>query len=748
MNQYATAALVAFALIVMGFTALIIAVVNIKKNKRSKQVMMMSSACAMVFLWDFGYAWMSLCYESDFAYIPRAIALLGVLFYMYFIVWYVATITDYPKKIVHAITITYTIVGAIAWFGIIQKSTVTFQMTPWGYWYIGSMNIFRILQFASAIAATIFYYVIVNYGIEKSIIKRQMHLLYVFRWFGVILISGYMFDVIFPTVFKVPAIPGSAIGAFFSVTLLYLISRKYREFGITKDNVSEYVFDDVSMPVVITDANNNIVLHNKMLIEYLGLETRNPIGTKIYEFFTVTDVPRGEIYSVWDSDDSEHMTEACDGMKVCKLNCNFIKDRFGDILYEIYFVQDMTAEQELMERLEESRAQAEEANLAKSNFLANMSHEIRTPMNSIIGMCSIILQDNDTPKPIRNKVEQIRLAGTALLGIINDILDLSKIESGKYELINDTYDMPSLIYDVSTMFNVRVADTKVRFEVTIDDTLPAKLVGDVKRIRQILINILGNAVKFTKEGKISWKITWNHDIEKPEFVFEVTDTGIGIKPEDMDKIFGAFNQVDTRRNRNVEGTGLGLAISRHLTEMMGGRLQVESVYGEGSTFSIHIKQTVNDFKPIGSQIAQSLHNQEYISTTAKSQLVIRERPDAEILIVDDNKMNLVVAKGIMKPYNMKIDTALSGPEAVAKVKAKDYDLIFMDHMMPEYDGVDTTKMIRELGEKYKTVPIIALTANALNESRDLLLGAGMQDFLAKPIEKKELDRIINRWLQH
>jgi len=746
MNEYSTSALVAFVLVMMGYHALTVAWNNIKKNKFSKPVLMLSGACTMAAVWDFGYAWMSLCYYSEFAYIPRAIALLGVVFYMFFILQYVAIITEFPTRLVRCVVPVIIVSALIAWYGIIQKNTVEFQLTHWGYWYIGSMNPYRILQFVGIFLTLVCYYCMVDYGIRHAKHRRQKQLLSVFRWFGVILMSGFILDVIVPIFFKKPAMPGSAVGAFFSVMLLYVISKKYREFGISKDNVAEYVFDDVSMPVVITDENNTIVLHNNNLEDYLAIDSRKIVGKKIYDFFTMSDVSEEKRLEAWDTDEKEYMTEACKGLKISKLHKNIIRDEFGEILYVIFFVQDMTKEQELMERLEESRAQAEEASLAKSNFLANMSHEIRTPMNSIIGMCSIILQEDDTPKPIKRKVEQIRMAGTALLAIINDILDLSKIESGKYELINDTYDMPSLIYDVSSMFNVRVQDTKVRFEVTVDDTLPAKLVGDVKRIRQILINILGNAVKFTREGKISWDITWNHDVENPEFVFAIKDTGIGIKPEDMDKIFGAFNQVDTRRNRNVEGTGLGLAISKYLAEMMDGSLQVDSIYGEGSEFKITVKQTVSDFKPIGSKIASSLHKQEYLSTSEKSQMVIREHPDARILIVDDNKMNLVVAKGIMKPYNMKIDTAMGGLEAVEKVQQNEYDLVFMDHMMPEYDGVDTTRMIRDLGGKYKTMPIVALTANALNESRKQLLSAGMQDFLAKPIEKKELDRIINRWL--
>lgn len=748
MNQYTISALIAFVLFGMGLIAVMLGGINYSENKKSYAGKLMMNVCACVFFWDAGYAWMSLCFEDSFAYVPRAVALLAVTFYMYFILKYVSYIVHYPKKTLTIVLALFASVSIIAWLGIIGKNAIQFVMTPWGYWYISRMSISRILQFASVIVAIAFYYVILQYGKKRATFERERFIIGKFGWFGVILFTGYIFDTLLPTILHIPAIPGSAVSAFFSAMLLYYISRSNKAFGLSKDNVSEYVFQDVTIPVIIVDHNLEIVLFNNNTMEYLQCTERDLIGTSIRKFFSYIDITEGEQEEyAWRDESLIHLAELKqnDG-KVCRLAKTRVRDRFNDLLYEIYFVQDLTRERETLRMLEESREQAEEANQAKSNFLANMSHEIRTPMNAIIGMSDIILQDNDVPEKIRNRVREIQIAGNNLLSIINDILDISKIEAGKYELIEDEYELPSLINDVSNIIDVRLTETKVQLLLEVDCTLPFKLTGDVKRIRQVLLNILGNAVKFTHEGNITWKITWNHDEYSPELMFDISDTGIGIKNENLKDIFGAFNQVDTRRNRNIQGTGLGLAISKQLAELMGGSLTVSSVYGEGSTFYIRIKQTMNQYSEIGMNTAKLLYTHSYIASAINNEIEIIERPNAKILIVDDNRMNLLVAKGVMKKYNMQIDTASGGLEAVAKVQEKDYDIVFMDHMMPEVDGIDATNMIRALGGKYEKLVIIALTANAINDAREGFLNAGLQDFLSKPIERDALDVVINRWL--
>ncbi len=502
------------------------------------------------------------------------------------------------------------------------------------------------------------------------------------------------------------------------------------------------------------------------------------------------------------------------------------------------------------------------AGTAKADFLANMSHEIRTPMNAIIGMAEMALRE-ELNEEARGYVNQIKASGRALLSLINDILDYSKIESGKMELNEVEYEPLSLIYDVSNIILTRLTDKDVELLLDYDPNIPCRLYGDDLRIRQVLINIANNASKFTQKGHVQLKVQFTqknqHDIL---LKISVIDTGIGIKEEDMKKLFTSFQQIDSKRNRNVEGTGLGLAICKQLVTLMGGTISVESTYGEGSTFSFEIPQKVMNTKPSimlnepeqyavagffarkdvaedfkleagklgvhASDLTSSekqydsidgwsklysdkkkffLIEQEYfddmdlssfcaeifqevqfvllvdafadvkkwknitylkilkkpVSVLSLASLLNQEEihfgenanddadvsfeaPDAEILLVDDNAINLTVAEGLLEPLHMKISTALSGKEALEKLENHHYDIIFMDHMMPELDGVETTRIIRRLHPECNDTPIIALTANAISGTKEMFLSEGMDDFVAKPIEVRVLLSKVRQWL--
>ncbi len=411
---------------------------------------------------------------------------------------------------------------------------------------------------------------------------------------------------------------------------------------------------------------------------------------------------------------------------------------------------DVTSAHYYAEQLIRMKDEADAANRAKSDFLANASHEIRTPMNAIIGLSEIVLR-GELNEDQRGNIRSILTSSKSLLTIINNILDLSKIESGKFEIIDEDYNIGNVLHDVYNIINVRLYDRPIEFDVDIPDDLPAVYNGDFIRIKEILFNILGNAVKFTKEGQIKLNIEWKINEKDDQFVnltMKVSDTGIGIKKEDMKKLFETYNQVDTRKNRSISGTGLGLAISKNLAEMMGGFISVESVYGKGSVFTIGIKQKVVNFDPVDKEVIFKDDEDEF---TEEKNGCLNEKiisiPYARVLIVDDLNVNLRVSKGLMEPYDMKVDVASNGMEAIKMIKEKDYDLVFMDHMMPNMDGVDVTKIIRSLdGEKYKKLPIIALTANALTSSRDYFMKNGFNGFLAKPIDLKQLNKVLYDYL--
>ncbi|MDR2028352.1 MAG: response regulator [Treponema sp.] len=417
------------------------------------------------------------------------------------------------------------------------------------------------------------------------------------------------------------------------------------------------------------------------------------------------------------------------------------------------------------EKMEELTQVAKSASEAKSHFLANMSHEMRTPLNAIIGFAELELGKEEepssagarkqgaAPRETRESLEKIYSSGVTLLGLINDILDISKIESGKFELVPVNYDMPSLLNDTVVLNIVRIGSKPIVFKLDIDETLPARLFGDELRIKQILNNLLSNAFKYTKEGTVILRIRCEGDAAGLWMTCSVSDTGMGIREEDIGKLFSDYNQVDVKSNRHIEGTGLGLAITKRMVEMMEGAISVESEYGKGTTFTVRFRQGFISDAVIGKKLAENLKEFRYIMARQdrNKQLVRAYIPYAKVLVVDDVATNLDLARGIMKPYGMTVDCAGSGKAAIDLIRKGEprYNAIFMDHMMPGMDGIEAVRIIRnEIDSEYaRTIPIIALTANAIAGNDELFLNNGFQDFLTKPIDIMKLNGSINRWVR-
>ena len=403
------------------------------------------------------------------------------------------------------------------------------------------------------------------------------------------------------------------------------------------------------------------------------------------------------------------------------------------------YINHINEEHELEKELEVAKKASE----TKSAFLSNVSHEIRTPINAILGMDEMILRES-TQDEILKYADDIRSAGNNLLGIINDILDFSKIEAGKMEIVPVEYACSSLINDLINMIKKRAEDKGLELNIKIDPEIPNILYGDEIRIKQVMTNILTNAVKYTEKGSITLDIQTKCRQEDNIIVrVSVADTGIGIKEEDMPKLYGAFERIDERHNRTIEGTGLGMSITQDLLEMMGSRLEVTSVFGQGSTFSFDLQQKIVDEAPIGN-FEQAL-NRSITSREKYHESFIA--PDAKILVVDDTKMNLTVIENLLKKTQLKIDTATSGMECIDMLHDKHYDMIFLDHRMPEMDGIETFRLIQKykLIDKEKT-PVIALTANAVSGSRELYLSEGFDDYISKPIDPILLEVVILKYL--
>ncbi|MBR1832025.1 MAG: response regulator [Ruminiclostridium sp.] len=381
---------------------------------------------------------------------------------------------------------------------------------------------------------------------------------------------------------------------------------------------------------------------------------------------------------------------------------------------------------------------ADHANKAKSNFLANMSHEIRTPMNAIIGMDEMILRESKEQRVLRYATD-IQSAGRTLLSIINDILDLSKIESGKMELILVEYDFASVLNDIVNMTMKKAQDKGLVYELEVEPDIPSVLRGDEIRIRQIILNLTNNAIKYTSEGKVSIHIGFDRGGNR--LSVRVADTGMGIRPEDLGKLFSSFQRLDETKNRNIEGTGLGLNITKQLTEMMGGTIAVESEYGDGSVFTATIVQEIVDDTPIGSY-TDRLDRSQAEKEEFRPQLIA---PEARVLIVDDNKMNLEVITALMSDTRMKITTAASGAECLDILKDRAFDIILLDQMMPGMSGTRTLEIIREK-HLADVTPIIALTADAIVGARDQYIREGFSDYLSKPVMYSELEEVLLKFI--
>ncbi len=553
-------------------------------------------------------------------------------------------------------------------------------------------------------------------------VSRQYQIILVITTLPVILLAVYVCKLI--EVFDLTPV---TFATSMSLVVLVVWGRRNYDF---RHLAAEKVLEGLGDGVIALDDQDRLVSYNQAAAKiFASLPAHKPgENIRVVEDFREEMLNEGTSWSF--SINGQHYES----------HSRQIIDENGRMQGCVILILNMTDIKAYINEIKEVRRQAEKANIAKSEFLANMSHEIRTPMNAIIGLNDIIMEECKDPS-IFTHAKDVQSAAKNLLAIINDILDLSKVEAGKMELVYTDYQLKTVVGEVVGMMDMAASKRGLVMKYECDETIPCRYNGDEGRIKQILINILNNAIKFTKEGYVKAYVTGKPGEHEDEEIitFRVEDTGCGIRQEDLGKIFEDFRQVDSKRNRSVEGTGLGLAIVKHLVEMMGGTINVESVYGEGTVVTITIPQKIVDRRSIAEVPEVSQAELECVETFTA--------PGVRVLIVDDNVINRKVARNFLKNYAFELDEAESGPDAIELVRQKRYDIIFMDHMMPMMDGIEAAEIIRsDCGENGTAPAIIALTANAMEGMREQFLSHGFQDFITKPLDRKELGQLLMRWI--
>lgn len=684
-------------------------------------------------LWSGGYGIMGFTETGEAAVVFRAVGLVGVVGFMMTEALMIAYMVELPKWLFRAYAMIFGIFAVVdLYFFIPDQHTFVLLNGRMCYYSTNSFgrmvhNIFLAFVTVTMIAMAILW-------VHKEKPKRQVYYVRAAILANIAILFSIIPDTILPMLGK-PSFPSSAYGMFLTYMITWFWATRFNAFSITVGNLSQYIYESANTAILIFDEYFRLVLANPYGQELLGIKKIE--NQKLMQLFQGTDAESGRIKDGI-LRDNKGVAElvSVHGAISCSLNFSLARDFHDDPYCIVCFVYDLTKEKNMLEEVVR-------ANEAKSQFLANMSHEIRTPINGILGMDSVLLKECHDEN-LREYAKNIQSAGQSLLSIINDILDISKIESGKMEILTIRYQLFSVLNDCYNLTKIKLQNKPVSFIMQINEKLPSWLYGDEVRIRQIINNFLSNAVKYTKEGNITFELDFEEKTdEQILLVITVRDTGIGIKEEDLGKLFESFTRIEEKRNRNIEGTGLGLNLTKNLVNLMGGEVFAESTYGKGSCFTAKIPQKIADAKPMGDF---GKRYQQYLSTSDDDKLSFLA-PDAKILVVDDVTMNLKVVEGLLKATKIQIDTAVSGSECLECVKTTPYQMIFLDHMMPEMDGLETLEHMKNLADNPNAqTPVIMLTANAIVGAKEEYMEAGFTDYLTKPIRETELLEMILKYL--
>ena len=689
-------------------------------------------------VWSFCYSMMFAQRDIEAARIWRAIGQYGVFAFFVLVIVLVThwtSVASWFRKSMYFFSIVLALPLAIVTG---SRQCATFFVENDNMYYQLTSGIWNNLYTTYCIVICIFFYYLIWCLIRQGKRKKERVMGRKLLLCANITVIGMVFDTIMPQ-FGYLAFPGSTLGQFFGAIQLYNTVRFYNKSQLTIENMSEFVYSSVKEPLLVYDNNKKLCIVNETGKNFFELPEQ--FGDMSLE--KLFDVEDKEFYS---TEKKTEIEAICRNNKAyCNISTVPILDEYKEPIGFLVLVNNLTEKMQMISELEQERKRADAANEAKSRVLAQISHEIRTPINAVLGMDEMILRESNSSE-IRRYAEDINGAGKTLLNLINEILDFSKIESGKMEIVEKEYNLLQMVRDIRNVLMPKAEGKGLNFSVELEQGLPYELYGDDIRVKQIITNLINNAIKYTEKGDVCLYLkAGEKTADKIQLVIQVKDTGIGIKKEEQQRLFQAFNRVNVEKNHNIEGTGLGLSIVRQLAELMNGSTRVESEFGKGSMFEAVVEQKIMSEKTIQGKDALV----KWEAGQAEKR-VVKEHFTAEkarILVVDDTAINLTVVKALLKRIKVQVDTASSGRECIEKATRTAYHIIFMDHMMPEMDGIETLERLRaETINASENAMVIVLTANAIVGSKDMFLKKGFDDYMSKPIDGEVLESMVEKYL--
>lgn len=708
------------------------------KDRKDFDNRLIAIMCIGSSIWSLGFGTLFLQTSPEMAWRCRVFGMIGTFLYLIMAQILVCHISGISRRL-SCLFVNLSLLGIPIYFLTIDKSQVSYMTGFFGMTYSFKPGLVNNLYMTYTVVVTLCIFIVSIYMVCFSKVNR-------IRAFGkrillmiLLMCFGTTLDTLFPLL-GIPAIPGSTMTQFWGMTVLFLAVRANTRSKISVANMSEFIYYSLTIPILVFDADYRLQIVNDAAAEFLDFNP-NILLQKSISIRQLFDVEEAAAFDF--QGNCKNVDSRCGRNQLyCNLAINKVFDHYNDIIGYIIIITDLSEQMKNMQVLEEAKLEAEAANRSKSTFLANMSHEIRTPMNAIMGFSELILK-MDIDRKVREYVSDIKSSCQNLLAVINDILDISKLDSGKMELSCSNYYTYTLFQDVMHIIDIQARKKGLKFTMDIDSQVPHELYGDKTRIRGILLNILNNAIKYTNEGSVTFTVkVLEKEGDNVTLSYRISDTGIGIKEDAREHLFENFTRFDRQKNSDIEGTGLGLAIVKGSVHLMGGTIEVDSTYGKGSTFTVTLTHKVIDARPM-----------EYIpeNSQGSSSLNTREMRilDTRVLVTDDNQINLKVIKNTLEYYGFEVDTAASGPDAIALCRCTDYDLVFMDQMMPNMDGIEAMRQIRTISEHYASGgagKIIVLTANAIAGMRKELVAKGFDEYLGKPVNFRELERVITTFI--